>query len=392
MKPSRVIERSLATSLLLVGALSAGVSAAAEFKLDGGLRWDGEDDAWRIEFAGRVHIDSASYSDDLTPLASGTEVRRARPTLSVRIGEDWRLRFDYELGNYGSGWKNGYVEYRGLERWRLRGGNQLAPFGLEQQMSSNSMPMLERSLMQALTPEFENGFSANFRGDRMQFKAGVFSGNVTSNDARRAGGTAYTGRITFAPVDRNAFSIHLGASAERRTSLSDGELRFRTRPESYVADVRLVDTGVLNGAEALSTTGVEAAVVFRKCRVIGEQTRSQVDFTAAPGLEFSGGYAMFGCLVSGEGYRYNASSGGFNSTRKSGRVGVIELNLRRSHVDLVDGGVIGGSQDNWTLGGSWQITDSLRLLADYVDMDLKPNRNGLAESASAIQARIQVAF
>jgi len=392
MKPLRAIKCSFAASLLLVGALSAGAGAAAEFKLDDGLRWDGEDDAWRIEFDGRVHIDSASYSEGLTPLASGSEVRRARPSLRARIGEDWRLRFDYELSDFGSGWKNAYFEYRGLERWRLRGGNQLAPFGLEQQMSSNSIPLLERSLMQALTPEFESGFSANYRGERMQFKAGVFSGNVSSNDARRADGTAYTGRITFAPVDRDAISIHLGASAERRTSLAGGELRFRTRPESYVADVRLVDTGVLSGADALSTTGVEAAVVFKKCRLIGEEARSQVDFTLAPGLEFSGGYAMVGCLLTGEGYRYNASSGGFNSPRKSGRIGVIELSLRRSHVDLVDGSIIGGSQDNWTLGGSWQITDSLRLLADYVDMKLKPNRNGLVESASAIQARIQLAF
>lgn len=389
-KPEGARPRALLCLLAAAGLVDT--VSAAQFELDDGLRWTGSDDAWRVELAGRVHIDAAAYSSDVTPLDGGTNLRRLRPTMSLRFGENWRGRFDYEFGDYGHGWKNARLEYRGFERWRIRVGNQLAPFGLEQQMSSNSLPLLERSLVQALTPGFETGVSANYRGRRWQMKAGVFDGDVASNDARRADGTAYTARVTFAPVNGDSMTWHLGASLESRERLDGGELRFSTRPESYVDGQRLIDTGRLGGANRLQTRGVETALVFRRCRIMTEHVVSRVDLGTSPTAELDGGYATLSCLIAGEAYRYRAASGGFRSTRPSGRLGVMEVSLRHSHVSLNDAGVAGGIQDDWTLGAGWQVTDKLRVLADYVRMDLVPNEDGVTESADVVQARFQVAF
>jgi len=380
----------LALTLLAVGSIR--LATAAEFEIDDGLRWTGRDDAWRVEINGRIHLDSASYSADLTPLASGTEVRRLRPRVDLRFGENWRARLDYELGDVGQGIKNGWLEYRGFDRWRIRVGNQLAPFGLEQQMSSNALPLLERSLLQALTPGFESGASANYRGDRWQFKAGIFDGDISSNDARRADGSARTARITFAPLNGEKLTWHVGASLESRRNLSNDRLRFSTRPESYVDGQRLVDTGTLSGVDRLGTTGLETALVFRRCRIVAERVANRIDFGLAQTAELEGSYASFGCLVAGEAYRYQPATGGFRSIRASGRLGVMEVTLRRSRVSLSDAGIAGGIQENWTLGANWQPTDHIRILADYVSMDLVPNENGDSESPDVVQVRFQLAF
>jgi len=376
--------------MLFVGAvLASGAARAAEFELDDGLVWRG--DSWRLELDGRVQVDGASYSSDIPALESGVEARRVRPSLKLRAGDDWRFRADYEFSDFGTGWKNAYGEYRGLDHWRIRFGNQLAPFGLEQQTGSTDLALLERSLVQALTPGFERGVSVRTNGERWMVNAGVFTGNVSSNDSRRAGGRSVTGRLTFAPVHRDAFSLHLGGSFERR-DLNGDELRFGVRPESYVANQRLVDTGTLGDASGLETGGLEVALIARRCRLQAEQVRSTVDFNLNPSARFDGGYAMVGCLVSGDGYRYRPSSGGFRDTRPSGRLGVMEIALRRSRVDLVSTGIAGGIERNWTFGINWQITEHVRLMSDYVRMDLAPDRDGIDTSGDAVQARFQIAF
>lgn len=376
-------------SALTLTALAVGTADAGSFEVDDGLVWRG--DGWRVEIDGRVHIDGANYTSAVEPLDSGVEARRVRPSLKLRAGDDWRLRADYELSDFGKGWKNAYVEYRGLDNWRIRVGNQLAPFGLEQQTSSNDLVLLERSLIQALTPGFERGLSARTNGHRWMLKAGAFAGNVTSNDARRAGGRSLTGRFTFAPMIRDAFSVHLGGSYEQR-DLSAAELRFGVRPESYVANRRLVDTGTLQGATGLETRGLELAFVARRCRLQAETVRSDIDFDLAPAARFDGSYAMLGCLIAGDGYRYRASSGGFRQTRPTGRLGVMEVTVRRSRVDLDSGTITGGLERNWTFGLNWQVNEHLRLMTDYVRMDLAPDRDGIDTNADVVQARFQVAF
>jgi phosphate-selective porin OprO/OprP len=385
------IVRRLASLLCMsvAAAFASGEARAAKFELDDGLVWRG--DGWRLEFDGRVQIDGASYSSDIPALQSGAEARRIRPSLKLRAGDNWRFRADYEFSDFGTGWKNVYGEYRGLDNWRIRVGNQLAPFGLEQQTGSTNLALLERSLVQALTPGFERGISAKTNGERWMVKAGVFTGNVASNDARRAGGRSVTGRFTFAPVYRDAFSIHLGGSFERR-DLKNDELRFSVRPESYVANRRLVDTGALMDASRLQTGGLELALVARRCRLQAERIRSDVELNTSPSAQFEGGYTMIGCLVSGDGYRYRPSSGGIRNPRPSGHMGVLELALRRSYVDLMSTGVTGGLERNWTFGINWQVTEHVRLMSDYVRMDQTPDKNGNDTSGDAVQARFQIAF
>lgn len=376
---------------LLAHLVIFGKASAAHFEVNGGLRWSGEDEPWRIELDGRIHVDGASYSSGTSTLDDGIVARRLRPSLKIRVGDSWRARLDYELADFGRGWKNVYTEYRGLDKWRIRIGNQLAPFGLEQQMSSNSFPLLERSLMQALTPVFERGVSARTQRDRWHLAAGIFSGDVGSNDARRADGQAYAARLSFAPVYTESLALHFGVSAEQR-NLDQGQLRFRVRPESYVARQRLVDTRLITGADRLTTHGLEAMLVSRRCRLMGERIWTEVRFAASGPADFGGGYAAIGCLLAGERYRYRPSSGGFRSTRPNGRLGVMEVTLRRSSVDLTDAGITGGRERNWTLGLNWEFADNMRILTDFVHMDLRPNENGVAESANVWQARFQVAF
>src|SRR5690606_20079760 len=72
-----------------------------------------------------------------------------------------------------------------------------------------------------------------------------------------AHGTGYAARGWWAPVRDDGRVLHLGASHVDR-DLGDDALRLRARPNADMAAVRLVDTGALDDADDLATTGLEA--------------------------------------------------------------------------------------------------------------------------------------
>jgi phosphate-selective porin OprO/OprP len=275
-------------------------------------------------------------------------------------------------------------------------GNQVTPFGLEGQIASDQTTFLERSLSRALTPSLLAGVSAGREFTSGSLDFGVFGDAFDRDPARRADGFGLVARSTrelldFAPRSALAGQVHFGSSMERRELDSDARLRIRSRPESGLADRRLVDTRTIDGADSLSGLGVELAVDVGPAALQAEWVGQRVD---RPGddAELHGGYVQFSVFATGERRRYDPRRGLFRAVEPSSSHGALELAARYSWLDLTDEPVTGGEQADVTLGASWYLDRNWRLSLEWIEAAARPDRDGIDVDLTIVQLRLQVDF
>lgn len=389
--PDSRLVRQLAGVLLVLIAGEA-IGADTRFDWEDGFRVRSDDRQWRLELGGRAHLDSAWYSDDVTPLEDDFILRRLRPRLDLSYGKNWSARVDYEFGDVADGWKNAWVRYRFSKRVDARVGNQTVPFGLEEVMSSDDVAFMERPLATQLTPGLLTGALLRADNRDMSFSFGVFGNDLSDDDRRKLDGTSITGRTTWAPLRANKRVVHVGLSAEYRDASSGEAGRFRARPESYPTGVRLIDTRSIDGVDSLLTLGAEAAVGVGPALLQAEYIGSEVTRDAGSDVGFGGWYVSASYVLTGERRRYREHTGSFGDINPRGQWGAVEAVARYSSLDLSDGDVTGGEETNLALGVNWYLNRNCRLMLNYIDVDASPNRDGVDESPSIWQVRAQVGF
>ncbi len=374
-------------ALCLLLTTTANPAKAAELEAS----WqDGIEYQWAkrrsLRLGGRIHYDIASYDDDVTPLDDDSDFRRLRASLRGQV-DDWRLRADYDFG-IADGWRNLYLQYRGLERTRITLGQQNAPFSLDDLMGSNDLTFMERSLGSALSPGMLVGLAYQTWGKRWTASIGAFGDELDDQDRRLVDGTSVVGRVTYTPIRSRGRVLHLGLAQEFRSVDSDSGVRIQTRPESRLANNRLVRTSTLNGVDDLRTTGLELMAIRNNLRFQSEYMLLSLD-GGGNDADFSGGYAQLSMVLTGERYRYSDSSGVTSSLRPKGKRGAVEAAVRYSTLDLEDAGITGGEQSQITGALSWYINRQLRISANYSRFDAEPNNDGIDEDGSIIMLRLQ---
>ncbi len=379
------------TWIHIAAGLFCVLSTGRLFAADVSLSWrDGldVDMADQLEFSMglRLQGDFARFDDDETALEDDNEFRRAR-VVSRLDWSAWRLRGDYDFG-ISEGWKNLFVQYRGLRRQRITFGNQVAPFSMEDSTGFQHLPLLERSIAGALNPGILFGLSYRRWGDRWSTTAGVFGNEFSGRDRRRLPGRSLNGRVTFAPLRNTTAAIHLGAAGEFRRIQEGESVRFRVRPGTRLTDRRLINTRRIEGVDRSHTLGVEFAAFYENLRLQSEATHVALRGTQNR-VSFNSHYLMASVLLGGGAYRYNHSRGTFRSIRPEHRWGALELAVRHAYLDLTDGPVTGGKQTEMTYGVSWIFNRQFRVMVNYSDIDASPNRNGIDEQASLWSMRLQ---
>lgn len=381
-------------SLLLSGALLAVlpapivVAAEASATLEDGLRirWDRRQ---HLTVGGRIHYDIARFEDDVTPLENDADFRRARISAAARF-DDWRLRADYDTG-VTKGWRNLYVQYRGLKDTRITVGHQVTPFSLDDIVGSNDLTMAERSLASALSPGILTGAAVKTGGRNWTLAGGVFGNELNDQDRRNIDGVSVIGRGTWAPVNRKRRVLHLGLAQELRRIDDNERVRVRSRPESRLTDQHLVDTGLFDGVDDVSTTGLELMGFVNNVKVQSEYLFANFEGDAVD-ADFAGGYLQLSMVLTGERYRYSRSAGAPSAIRPRGRWGALEASARYSFLDLTDAGITGGEQTQSTVGLSWYPNEQLRVILNYGRFDADPNRAGLADDGTVVTMRLQASF
>ncbi len=95
-------------------------------------------------------------------------------------------------------------------------------------------------------------------------------------------------------------------------------------------------------------------------------------------------------FLTGETRPYRVKRGSFGRVEPNRATGAFELALRYSILDLNDGSVSGGTEENVTLGVNWYYGRNVRLMTNlmHVDTDSK----GGSEDVNILQLRAQVYF
>lgn len=330
---------------------------------------------------GRLEVDGANFSTSgsLTGFDDGFELRRARVRLKggaiLVVPLRYKLEFGYVPNKFNLA--DFYVAVPNLDYvGALQFGYFQPSMSLQILTSSWDIGLMEPAApLQAIVPGDSPGLSA---GKPWGGEAGTWSlGAYGSSSAAEYGSSiknlsTLIGRITWLPVDdRRADGaaaprlVHLGLSGNLQLS-SNGQLRFRARPENYIAPY-VIDTGTISTDRA-STLALEAAWMDGNLSAQGEVLQTAVEQTGVGWLHFGGGYLQLNWSATGESRPYDRQTGTIGRLRPQRDFGfgahegwgALELALRASYTDLSDGGVQGGRLSLLMGGVNWYLSPQLK--------------------------------
>jgi phosphate-selective porin OprO/OprP len=267
--------------------------------------------------------------------------------------------------------------------------------------------------------------------------SGAFTGqNPSSDNTLLPSNTNYEsrqilGRIAYRLWSDDISNLQIGGSASRILEVAENPgaggartISLQDQPEIRVDRSRLVGTGAI-AAKGGALWGLESAANIGSFYVAGEYYRLAVERdTGCSGCivagdpAFSGGYAEASWIVTGEAKAYlpaafNNNMAVFANPRVDNPFsldrqswGAWELAARYSDLDLnwrqgrpgtaclgaFAGCVRGGDQKVWTLGLNWYPSNNIRILLDYMRVDMnKLNSSGqeVGQQFGAVATRLQ---
>lgn len=372
-----------------------------------------------IALTGRLQLDFGGYdyrpnTTATTPqdLIGGVIARRAQLGVIGKFLDDWEYRVDLEGGGSGGATSavldKAYLAYSGFKPFNIAGGILSVPYTLDQVTGNLNTTFMERAAPQQVAVSIGGatrsavGVTANDR----QWWAGAFvTGPVsgrTTLDARQA---AVTGRAVFLPVLTDNASLLIGGDVQYLSDAPTGasEINLRDRIELRIDGNRVLGTGPLpiDTARVLST---ELAGTLGSFYFQGEYFDFDIERTPGngPSLDFNGYYIQGSYALTGEKRHYNASSGSYRSLTpgrpfdwRAGDWGAWEIAARYSVIDLNDKDILGGRQENVTLGLNWYVNSNIRFMLNYINGKVDKRTGGgddIGVKYQAVGARAQIAF
>lgn len=350
-----------------------------------------------VNVRGRVHMDAAFHSEDQVPLGDGFLNRRARMGLSGKINSDWSFQIEYDFAENGTSANDVKLMY-GVAGGRLSIGQFKVPMSLNELTSSNSITFIERASDSNLIADARrlgigfDRFTGNFGFETMLYSRGIGDTALTTPGGDNPIGLA--GRLVFNPIRSDDHMVHLGLSTAYEDRRDYQTLRFRDRPESRPAGVRLIDSGNIVNADTTLKTGAELAYQAGPFSAEAEYLRVDVGRDAGDEPVFDGYHIQASYVLTGESRGYR--DGVFRGVTPQGQGGAWEVAARYSSANLNDSGFTGGKQKNITLGVNYYANANVRFMANYILVDVEGSSavaNGVEvgdDSPSILALRAQV--
>jgi phosphate-selective porin OprO/OprP len=165
----------------------------------------------------------------------------------------------------------------------------------------------------------------------------------------------------------------------------DREIRYRTRPESHVTDIRLVDTGLYNDIEHQNILGVELAGALGSTSGRIEAFASRWERVDSMENDFYGAYIEIGHFLTGQNFRYRDGKFIRPQFKKDSRA--WEVGIRASWIDLNDKDIRGGEQKNLGLALNYYTRRKFRAMFNVIYYDAERDHGD--EAGWIAQTRIQ---
>lgn len=354
----------------------AAVEKVAESKSKTDINWKGapelkSSDGWSFKPRGRILTDVGVLGSVPSTIATNdrgfsNEARRVRLGVQGTIPGGFGYKLEADLAS-GVELTDAYLDYKD-GNLKITVGQHNNFQSLEELSSSNDTSFIERS---AFTDAFgfqrKIGLSAEYKAGDVLLQGGVFTDNIDDlnggNDS-----IGLDGRVVFAPKIGDT-QLHFGGSAHWR-NLGDNitSVRYRQRPLIHTVDTRFINTDRIMGATEETSYGLEAALVSGRFHAAGETHWAKVTRTGMPNPTFFGGSIEGGMFLTDDSRVYKG--GVFKSLKVKnpvgkGGIGAVQFNIRYDHLDLVDAGIIGGTQDGYMASLIWTPVNQIRFLINY---------------------------
>ncbi len=364
-----------------------------------GLRLDGED--FKLKIGGRIMNDWFFSSSDsalekekdseVITWQDGTELRRARLYVSGVIYNNFIFKAQYDFAGGDADIKDMYIGLKDAGVSKIMVGHFKEPFGLEELTSSKYITFMERSVtMEAFAPSRNSGLMITDTAwdKRLVWAVGTFK--EVNGYAENYGDSQFnlTARVAAAVWKQDKDLLHLGIAYSARKPNGD-TARFRSRPEAHLAPLRLVDSGKI-AADNVGLLGLESAIVLGPFSAQAEYVSASVSRTdGEPDPTLTSYYVYLSYFLTGESRPYKKGVfGRVKPSRNFGPgAGAWEIATRYSSIDLQDATINGGEETNYTVGVNWYLNPNSRVMANYVNADLKD-----VGEATITQLRFQVDF
>ena len=343
-----------------------------------------------VSFEGLLQTDMNWYSEDLSSPnfdndikdgdSSDNSLRRAELILKGKGPGSWSWVLGYDA--YANKFLDTNVAYRMNDNY-FTVGQYKQPNSLEELTSTKNNDFQSKAMTTNLFAVSRRvGASYAYLNKNFGGSASIYGNELTPNESPSLGtGNGFGVRGYYAPINSSAHFLHLGLSyidMDVRNSSGQEIARLRVRPDADLSAARLIDTGNFS-AESLSVFGIEAAYVQGPFKFQGEY----MDNTFSRPIGFSdfdaNSYYAYGVWnITGESWGYKT---GIISTPlpNNPTLGMWQVGVRYDNANLNDGsvdytnplapvvtGILGGEEDNWTLGVNWYWRSNFKVQLNYV--------------------------
>lgn len=356
-----ILSASVSAADVLIEEISEEVKKLPTLKFNASVMLDY--DTFDQEF-----LENADHGDN------HGEIRRARLGLFSQLSQNWSAKFKVDVSDDVE-IKDAYIAFTGWDWADITIGKQKEPFGLEKQMSSRNLLMIERSMMsEAIAPGRTNGAKLSGEYNNVNWQLGYFQDDNGENS------NAVTGRITWAPLHTKKNLVHLGLSASER-SLHDDEFRINETMEVHTADSNV--EGKKLTADNASLLGAEFIWKHKALTTMAEWQMTDVENDKGNEYRYEGGYAQISYLLTGGKRKYtNGILGGVNANND------WEATMRYSQLSLEEEN---DKAQTFSLGLNYLFNKDFKVMANYIHAKQEDDGENL-DSANALSLRVQYRF
>ncbi|PCH83074.1 MAG: porin [Piscirickettsiaceae bacterium] len=379
-------------------ALQAKLDKATdvEVSVKGGINVKTKDGAFATKLGGRLQMDAAYVGEDGPEQGDGTDIRRARLSLSGKMYNVWGFKLENDFTKSGlAGITDAYITYNGQKNHSYKVGHFRDSIILQELNSDNDTQFMERALLSAFGQSRHMGIGNTYTGKNWTSSIALFGDKAKVDSKTSDEGWGVNGRFTATPIRNKTSLVHVGIAADYRKLRSDANVRFKSGPESHLGGLSLVDTGTMADSDNFLVSGLEVAFVNGGFNGQAEYVRTDVERHTASDVSFDGWYAQMGYVLTGEVRPYKGSKFGRIKPKSifgQGGTGAWEIVARYSTVDLTDKDINGGEEDNVTVGVNWYATPTLRFMANYVKVLTVDGGANDGVEPDIFQTRFQWAF
>ncbi len=347
---------------------------------------------------GRFLLDGATYFSDNEEFVTGAAIPDA--TLGVKAQyEDFSAKVEVGVSYGKLSLKDIYLQYEINDRFNIRAGNFVHPFGLQSAYSSSKKTSMEMPVSNSVfdLPR-AIGVEGNFH--TRDFLLGVSVGveskaNVLSSDALGKTGWGAVGRFVWRNVDGDRiFQIGwsgawLSPQYNEDETLNHKSVSLTARFPTSVAKVTALDA-VVDKASGYFKFTPELLLSYGRVALESQYYHGRVWRDDAPDYTAYGAYATLRGIVLGDNYKYRARSARIDTPSPKS----LEVALQYNYTCLSDreAGIWGGRVSDVSCTINWYINRYIiwRLRGGYThNWD---RADGLVTDLGSIQTRIQLIF